>query len=75
MDPDSNKILNDLEIKIIKKRSYDLFNVGNVHESTWIRRAIQTSDGLDKFLLGYGFDFLWRCAFFSWVIFLLQKVF
>lgn len=75
MDPDGKQTLHDLEIKILKKRINDVSHASDVFQPAWIRRAIQTSDGLDRFLLDYGFDFLWRCAFFSWVVFLLQKAF
>ena len=73
MSPDGKPLLNDLEIEILKKRSDSLLNAGDVLQPAWIRRAIQTSDGLDRFLLDYGFDFLFRCAFVSWLVFIIQK--
>lgn len=78
MDPDSKreaKQLNDLEIQILKQRIYALPHASDVFQSAWIRRAIQSSNGLDRFLLDYGFHFLWRCGIFSWIIFLTQKIF
>ena len=75
MSPDGKPLLNDLEIKILKKRSDSLLNAGDVLQPAWIRRAVQTSDGLDRFLLDYGFTVLPRIGFFFWVVFLIQKAF
>lgn len=74
MDPDSDKRLNDLEIEILKQRSHILSDDSNVLQSSWIRRTIQASDGLDRFLLVYGFNFLWPSGIISWAVFLLQKI-
>ena len=73
MDPDSKQI-NDLEIKILKQRSYNVSNDSHVLQSSWIRRAIQTSDGLDRFLLGYGYNFLPACGIVSWILFFIKKI-
>jgi hypothetical protein len=76
MDPDSKQIqkqLNDLEIKILKQRSDFLPHGSNVLQSTWLRRTIQASNGLDGFLLDYGFNFLPSCGFISWLIFLITQ--
>lgn len=75
MDSDANRrILNDLEIKIIQQRFNSMPNGGNVFQSIGFRRFIQSCNELDRFLLAYGFDFLWRCAIVSWVILLIQKI-
>lgn len=34
--------------------------ISNILQPTWIRRAFQDGDGLDRFLLDYGFNFLLR---------------
>jgi hypothetical protein len=75
MEADSKiqKKLNDLEIQILKQRSYNVSNAGDVFQPAWLRRAIQTSDGLDRFILDYGYHFLWRFAFVSWLVFIIQK--
>ena len=74
MDPDSKR-LNDIEIKILKQHGHSLLNDSDVFQSSWIRRFIQTSNGLDRFLLDYGFNFLLRCAIFSWLLFLIEKIY
>jgi hypothetical protein len=75
MEEDSKiqKRINDLEIEILKQCSYNVSDAGDVFQPAWLRCAIQTSDGLDRFLLDYGFDFLFRCAFVSWLVFIIQK--
>lgn len=78
METDSKnraKTIHDLEIEILKQRSYIVSDDSDVLQSAWLRRTIQASNGLDRFLLDYGFDFLLRCAFFSWTIFLVEKIF
>lgn len=78
MDPDSKrytKEINDLEIQILKQRVYAVPDAGNVFQSAWIRRVVQADNGLDRFLLDYGFNFLWRCGLFSWFIFFTEKIF
>ena len=45
----------------------------NVFQSTWLRRFIQGSNELDRFLLDYGFNFLPGVSIFFWFIFLLAK--
>lgn len=55
-----------------KKGFNNMFNVSDVFQSTRIRCAIQDGDGLDRFLLDYGCNFLWYCGVISWVIFLSQ---
>lgn len=74
MDLDRRR-LNDLEIKIFRERFNSVPNAGTVLQPVRLRRLIQDSVGLDRFLLAYGFDFLWRCGLFSWLIFLIEKVF
>jgi hypothetical protein len=71
MDPDSIKKNNDLEKKIYKQPSNILPNGSNVFQSSWIRHTIQTSNGIDRFLLDYGFAFLPSCGIISWIIFLI----
>jgi hypothetical protein len=71
MDPDNKNKINDLEKKIYKQPSNILPNGSNVFQSSWIRHTIQTSNGLDRFLLDYGFTFLPSCGVISWIIFLI----
>lgn len=59
---------NNVEISILKKRSHSMLNVSDVFQPSWIRRTIQTSDGLDAVFLGYRFTFLWRVSFLFWFI-------
>lgn len=71
MDPDSRNNINDLEKKIFKQHSNILSNGSNVFQSSWIRRVVQTSNDIDRFLLDYGFAFLPSCGVVSWIIFLI----
>lgn len=75
MDPDVNKQLNEIRIKILKQSFNSLPNAGDVFQSTWLRRAFQTSNGLDRILLDYGLNFLPSVGILSWCLFLLEKVF
>ena len=72
MDPDANKRLNEIQIQILKQRINSMSNGSDVFQSARFRRFIQSCNELDRFLLAYGFDFLWRCAFVSWVILFIQ---
>ena len=72
MDPDGKR-LNDLEIDILKQRGNILLNDSDVLQPTWLRRLIQDGNELDRFLLDYGFNFLWNCGILSWIVFFLQK--
>jgi hypothetical protein len=71
MDPDSKNNINDLEKKIFKQPSNIMPNGDNVLQPTWVRHIIQTSNGIDRFLLDYGFTFLPSCGIISWIIFLI----
>jgi hypothetical protein len=73
MDP-ADKQINDLEIKILKQRFNSLPDDSSLFKPAWVRRLIQSSNEYDRFLLAYGFDFLWRCAIISWVLFIVQKI-
>lgn len=66
MDSDSKK----QKAKI--PRNYYSYG-GNVFQSAWFRRIVQTSDELDRFLLDYGFDFLPAVSFLFWTIFLFAQ--
>jgi len=72
---DGSKTNKNLEKNLDTEHSDDMFNVGNVLQSAWIRRAFQSGDGLDGQLLDYGFYFLWRCTVFSWLVFLIETIF
>jgi hypothetical protein len=73
MDPDSKKLY-DLEKKILKQRTYRMSNDSNVLQSFRIRRFIQNGDGMDRFLLDYGYNFLFPCGVIFWVIFILKEI-
>ena len=72
MDPDSKKLY-DLEKEILTKRSYGVSNDRNVLQSIWVRRAIQNGNGVDRFLLDYGYNFLLPSGVIFWVIFIFTK--
>jgi hypothetical protein len=46
----------------------------NLFQSSWFRRLVQTSNGLDKFLLDYGFNFLPGLSILFWFVFLFAKM-
>jgi len=71
MDGDSKRQSNDLEKNVSEQFSNILSNDGNVLQSSRIRHIIQTSTGLDKFLLDYGLNVLPYLCFVSWIIFLI----
>jgi len=73
MDPDSKKLY-DLEKKILKQRTYRMSNDSNVLQSFRIRRFIQNGDGMDRFLLDYGYNFLFPCGVVFWLIFILKEI-
>jgi hypothetical protein len=70
MDDDSQS--KNLEVDPIKEDLHNMFNVRNVFQSIWVRCTIQDDDGLDRFLLDYGCNFLWYCGSVFWFIYLLQ---
>jgi hypothetical protein len=55
------------------KNGNDKFGFGDVFQPARVRRIIQVCDGLDRFLLDYGFNFLPYIAIISWVILLLNQ--
>lgn len=73
MDGDSKKQLDDLEKNLFKKPNNVVSNDGNVFQSIWIRYSVQTSTRLDKFLLDYGFNFLFGIGIISWIVFFITK--
>lgn len=48
-------------------------DVGYVFQPTWLRRIIQTSNGLDGFLLDYGCNFLLRFSFILYLILFIKE--
>lgn len=75
METDSDKrALHEFEIKILQQRSYGKSNDCGVFKSSRFRHFIQNCNEMDRFLLAYGFDFLWRCAAVCWVVFLFQEI-
>ena len=71
MDNDSGRV--NMEGELEKKTQQHYSNASYILQPAWLRRAIQTSDGLDRFILDYGYHFLWRFAFVSWLVFIIQK--
>ena len=51
-----------------------LANVWDVLQPTWLRRLIQGSDGLDRFLLDYGLHFLCPFSLLLYTILLITKI-
>jgi hypothetical protein len=49
-------------------------NDGNVFQPSWIRRLIQSSDGLDRVILDYGFNFLPYISLLFYIILFIKKI-
>ena len=56
-----------------KTNSNTKFSLSNVFQSDWIRRTIQDCDGIDRFILDNGCNFLPYITIISWIIFLLTR--
>ncbi len=56
MDNDSGRI--NMEGELEKKTQQHCSNASYILQPAWLRRAIQGSNGLDRVLLDYGFNFL-----------------
>jgi len=56
MDNDSGRV--NMEGELEKETQQYCSNAGNILQPAWLRRAIQGSNGLDRVLLDYGFNFL-----------------
>jgi len=50
-------------------------NVSNVLSPLWIRRTIQINNGLEWFILGSRYNFLFRFRLFLVVVFLIIQIF
>ena len=69
-DDSENK---NLEANFSRKLGDNMFNVGNVPKSIWVRLPFQDDFRLDEFLLAYGRYFLLRVGTFLFIIYLFQK--
>lgn len=49
-------------------------NGRDVFQSTWLRRAFQDGNGLDRFLLDYGRHFLLRISFILYFVLFIKEV-
>jgi hypothetical protein len=67
MDNDNCNLETEIKTKS-KQRSAD---ASNIFQSARLRRSIQVHNGLDRFLLDYGFNFLPYVSVAIWIIFLL----
>lgn len=46
----------------------------NFLQSSWIRRAVQNGNGLDRFILGNYYHILLRLSILFWIVFLFEKI-
>jgi len=69
MGDDSRKT-NHVEELLQAKAQHNSLNGSDVFQPSRVRRLIQGSDGLDRFLLDYGYNFLPRFSFIIWIILL-----
>lgn len=63
-----NRKTNYMEEILQAKAKHNNLNGSDVFQSSRIRRVIQGSNGLDRFLLDYGFNIL---PYFSFIIYLI----
>ena len=68
MDPDSN---GNLDRPLSKKNTNYIVNGRYVFLPVWLRPFVQKDNGLDKFLLDYGFNILPYFGFIIYMLFLL----
>jgi len=61
----------DMEKIFSGTTKYHRAHDGDVFQSSWLRRTIQSSNGLDRFLLEYSFDILPYFCFIIYTILLL----
>ena len=72
---DNGEKNSDLEKSISQKLGNILSDVFSILQSIWVRLSVQDDIRLDKFLLDYGRNFLFRCGTLFFIIYLLQKLF
>jgi len=46
-----------------------IFDIGDLLQPSWIRCPIPSGDDVDRIILAYGCDFLWRIGIFLWSLF------
>ena len=46
----------------------------NFLQSSWIRRAVQNGNGLDRFILGDYNNILLRLSIIFWIVFFVEKI-
>jgi hypothetical protein len=61
----------NLETEIKTKPKQHSADASDIFQSARLRRSIQVHNGLDRFLLDYGFNFLPYISVAIWIIFLL----
>jgi hypothetical protein len=67
MDVDSNDLEHNLSQTSIDTNA----NGSNIFLPVWLRSFVQKVDGLDRFLLDYGFNILPNIGFIIYMLFLL----
>lgn len=72
---DNGEKNSDLEKSISQKLGDILSNVFSILQSNWVRFSFQNDSRLDRFLLDYGRNFLFRSGILFFIIYLLQKIF
>lgn len=60
----------DKKTDIIEKGEDPDSSISDLFQPSWIRCPFSSSDDLDRILLDYGCNFLWRIGVFLWVVFL-----
>ena len=56
-----------------EKISGGMSNTGHVLQSTRVRRSVCPNDEIDRVLLDYGFNFLWRISVLFYIILFIKE--
>ena len=64
----------NLETDTSQESGDSIPNSRNLLQSSWIRRAVQNGNGLDRFILGYYNYILLRLSILFWIVFFVEKI-
>jgi hypothetical protein len=64
----------NLETDTSQESGDSCFSSRNLLQPSWVRRAVQNGDGLDRFILDNYFYILLRLSILFWIIFFVEKI-
>jgi len=76
MDPGDSKNITQIQREESPFRIFqrDIINASHVLSPVWLRRVVQTNNGLDRLILGSGRSFLWNFRVFLCFIYLVYAL-